>query len=233
MSAIATAPITAPQAADADDAVLLAALRRGEEAAFVTLLDRYGSLMLRVALTHVRTRAVAEEVVQETWLGVLSGLDRFEGRSSLKTWIFRILTNRAKTRGERESRTMPFSSLAPDDEPYSGAVGHDRFLPASHPAWPGHWASPPADWRTIPDERLLAGETLEHVACAIRALPSRQQEVLVLRDVEGWDTDEVCDTLGLSEGNQRVLLHRARARVRNDMESYFDEVREEPWAMPA
>jgi RNA polymerase sigma-70 factor (ECF subfamily) len=222
MSGIATAPITAPQAADTDDAVLLAALRRGEEDAFVTLLDRYGSLMLRVALTHVRTRAVAEEVVQETWLGVLSGLDRFEGRSSLKTWIFRILTNRAKTRGERESRTMPFSSLVPDDEPYSGAVDHDRFLPASHPAWPGHWASPPVDWRTIPDERLLAGETLEHVACAIRALPPRQQRVLVLHDVEGWDADEVCDTLGLSEGNQRVLLHRARARIRSDMESYLE-----------
>jgi RNA polymerase sigma-70 factor (ECF subfamily) len=203
-----------------DDALAAEALRRGDEAAFAALVERYGGLMLRVALSHVRTRAVAEEVVQETWLGVLCGLDGFEGRSSLKTWIFRILTNRAKTRGEREARCTPFSALAaPDDD---RAVDPDRFLPADHAQWPGHWASPPADWRTIPDERLLARETLEHLRGAIERLPARQQEVLVLRDVEGWDPEEVCDALDLSEGNQRVLLHRARARVRNDLEQYLD-----------
>ncbi|HSD76907.1 MAG TPA: RNA polymerase sigma factor [Solirubrobacteraceae bacterium] len=213
------------------DEVLLAALRRGDEAAFVALVERYSPLMLRVALTHVRSRAVAEEVVQESWMGVLSGLGRFEGRSSLKTWIFRILTNRAKTRGERESRCTPFSALGGDDGDDGPAVDPDRFLPASHPQWPGHWASPPADWRTVPDERLLAGETLEHLARAIDDLPARQQQVLVLRDVEGWDSDEVCAALGLTEGNQRVLLHRARARVRRSLAPYLDGLAEEAaWA---
>ena len=213
------------------DEVLLAALRRGDEAAFVALVERYNPLMLRVALTHVRSRAVAEEVVQESWMGVLSGLGRFEGRSSLKTWIFRILTNRAKTRGERESRCTPFSALGGDDGDDGPAVDPDRFLPASHPRWPGHWASPPADWRTVPDERLLAGETLEHLARAIDDLPARQQQVLVLRDVEGWDSDEVCAALGLTEGNQRVLQPRARARVRRSLAPYLDGLAEEAaWA---
>jgi RNA polymerase sigma-70 factor, ECF subfamily len=202
-----------------DDA-LLGALRRGDEAAFAMLVQRHGALMMRVALTHVRSRAVAEEVVQETWLGVVSGLDGFEGRSSLKTWILRILGNRAKTRGEREARTTPFSALA--DRHDDHAVDPDCLLPAGDSRWPDHWASPPTDWRTIPDERLLARETLEHVRGAIERLPARQRDVLVLRDVEGWDAEEVCDRLDLSEGNQRVLLHRARASVRNDLEQELD-----------
>src|SRR5512144_269460 len=167
------------------EAALVARLRDGDESAFSELIDSYGATMLRVARMYVRDRAVAEEVVQETWLAVLNGIDRFEGRSSLKTWIFRILTNRAKTRGERESRCTPFSALGGDDGDDGPAVDPDRFLPASHPRWPGHWASPPADWRTVPDKRLLAGETLEHLARAIGDLPARQQQVLVLRDVEG------------------------------------------------
>jgi RNA polymerase sigma-70 factor (ECF subfamily) len=182
------------------DEALLTALRLGDEAAFETLVERYGELMLRVALTHVRSRAVAEEVVQECWMGVLSGLDRFEGRSSLKTWIFRILTNRAKTRGERESRCTPFSALGRD--------GDD---------WPC-----PQDQRTAPDERLIARESLQPIKRAIGALPARQQKVLVLRDLEGWDSGEVCEALGLSEGNQRVLLHRARTGVRAAMGSSRD-----------
>jgi RNA polymerase sigma-70 factor (ECF subfamily) len=199
---------------------LLARLRDGDEDAFMEIVDAYGPLMLRMALGHVRTRAVAEEVVQEAWLGVLDGLDRFEGRSSLKTWILRILVNRAKTRGAREARCVPFSSLGPvDDE--APAVDPARFLDADHPRWPGHWGAAPQSWAGVPDERLLARETLEHLRRAIEALPTRHREVIVLRDVEGWDSGEVCAALGLSEGNQRVLLHRARSRVRAQLDAYL------------
>jgi RNA polymerase sigma-70 factor, ECF subfamily len=199
---------------------LLARLRSGDERAFMELVDAYGPLMLRMALGHVRTRAVAEEVVQEAWLGVLAGLDRFEGRASLKTWILRILVNRAKSRGEREARCVPFSSLEEpgDEEP---AVDPARFLPAEHAQWPRHWASPPQSWASVPEERLFAQEALELIGRAIRELPPRQQEVIVLRDVEGWDSGEVCEALALSEGNQRVLLHRARSKVRAGLERHF------------
>jgi len=206
------------------DAELLARLRAGDEEAFMTLVDKYGPLMLRIALTHVRTRAVAEEVVQEAWLGVLQGLDRFEGRSSLKTWILRIVANRARTRGEREARSVPLSSLGPDageDEP---AVDPDRFMPADHPMYPGGWSIPPHSWARMPEEKLLAAESLQQVRAAIAKLPPRQQEVIVLRDVEGWDPEEVSQALELSPGNQRVLLHRARSKVRADLEHYFEGV---------
>jgi len=153
---------------------------------------------------------------------VLSGIDRFEARSSIKTWIFRILTNRAKTRGEREARIVPFSSLASADDDDGPAVDPDRFLAPEHPQWPGHWASPPSDWRTIPEERLVGRETQEHLRAAIADLPERQQLVMVMRDVEGWSPEEVCCALGISEGNQRVLLHRARAKLRNALEPYLD-----------
>jgi RNA polymerase sigma-70 factor (ECF subfamily) len=199
---------------------LLARLRDGDEDAFMEIVDAYGPLMLRMALGHVRTRAVAEEVVQETWLGVLDGLDRFEGRSSLKTWILRILVNRAKTRGAREARCVPFSSLGPADDE-APAVDPARFVGVDHPHWPGHWAAAPQSWAGVPDERLLARETLEHLRRAIEALPARHREVIVLRDVEGWDSGEVCAALGLSEGNQRVLLHRARSRVRAQLDAYL------------
>jgi RNA polymerase sigma-70 factor (ECF subfamily) len=202
-------PATAPPGAHrplhaTSDEALLGALRRGDEDAFAALVDRYSPLMLRVALTHVRSRAVAEEVVQESWLGVIHGLDRFEARSSLKTWIFRILTNRAKTRGERESRCTPFSSLTGGEEDDGRAL-----------------ASPPTDHRTVPHDRLMAREARCHLKIAIDGLPARQQQVLVLRDVEGWDAQEVCNALAVSEGNQRVLLHRARARVRRELERYL------------
>src|SRR3954449_10321345 len=169
-----------------EDSELITRLRAGDEDAFMTLVDKYGPLMLRIALGYVRTRAVAEEVVQESWLGVLQGLDRFEGRSSLKTWILRIVANRARTRGEREARSVPLSSLAPavgEDEP---AVDPERFLPRDHPTYPGAWAIPPHSWAGLPEERLLAAETLEQVGAAIAKLPPRQQEVITLRDVEGW-----------------------------------------------
>ena len=207
------------------DAALLERLRAGDERAFVTLVERYQPLMLRVALGYVRTPAVAEEVVQETWLGVLDGLHRFEGRSTLKTWLFRILTNRAKTRGEREARCTPLSCVAGNGDDDDGpAVDPDRFLGADHPRWPGHWAASPADWARMPDERLLARETMGLLREAIAALPARQQEVMVLRDIEGWSADEVCDALGLSEVNQRVLLHRGRSKVRQALESYLEPV---------
>jgi RNA polymerase sigma-70 factor (ECF subfamily) len=203
----------------AEDRELVAALRRRDEEAFVALVERYGPMMRRVAQHYVRTPAVAEEVVQETWCAVLTGIDRFEGRARLKTWLFRILVNRAMRRGQREARCVPFSSLAGADEAQEGAVPAERFLGAGDPRWPGHWASPPQAW---PEERLLARETVGLVREAIARLPIRQRDVVVLRDVEGWDPTEVCDALGLSEGNQRVLLHRGRSRVREALERHLD-----------
>jgi RNA polymerase sigma-70 factor (ECF subfamily) len=194
-------------------------LRDGDEGTFATLVDRYQPMMLRVARLYVRDRAVAEEVVQETWLAVLEGIDRFEGRSSLKTWIFRILTNRAKTRGAREARVLPFSALAADAERDEPAVDPDRFLGPDSQT-PQAWASPPRGW---PEERLLAAETRSVVADAIEGLPESQREVIRLRDVEGWAPDEVTAALEISDGNQRVLLHRARSKVRAALEDYFDE----------
>jgi RNA polymerase sigma-70 factor, ECF subfamily len=208
-------------ASDADLA-LVEALRRGDETAFMMLVDRYQPSMLRIARMYVSTRAVAEEVVQEAWLGVLKGLDTFEGRSSLRTWIFRILTNIAKTRGQRESRSAPFSSVwAPssEDEP---AVDPDRFI-ADGQDWAGGWARPPAPWETEPEQRLLSEETLSKVRAAIDALPTNQREVIRLRDVLGWTSQEVCNALEISETNQRVLLHRARSKVRRALEGYLGQ----------
>jgi RNA polymerase sigma-70 factor, ECF subfamily len=203
------------------DAELLARLRCGDEAAFLELVDKYGPVMKRLALTYVRTASVADEVVQDAWLGVLRSLDRFEGRASLRTWLMRILANRARTRGAREARCVPFSSLVDDDEDESPAVPPERFQ-GPEGCFPGHWAASPTDWRTIPEARLLAQETLACVGEAMRQLPGRQQEVIVLRDVEGWSAEEVCEALGLSPANQRVLLHRARSRVRGALEAYLE-----------
>jgi len=205
----------------AEEKSLIAALRRGDEAAFEALVDAYGPAMLRVARSFVRSAAVAEEVVQEAWLGVLRGLDRFEERSSLKTWIFRILTNVAKTRGEREGRSTPFSALTPEGTE-EAAVDPDRFFPPGHSS-AGAWASPPHPWEDVPEERLLSNETVAALDRAIEALPGSQQTVITLRDVEGWSAEEVCNVLGITETNQRVLLHRARSRVRRALEQYFDE----------
>jgi RNA polymerase sigma-70 factor, ECF subfamily len=206
----------------AEDQELLEALRRGEEAAFVRLVESLHGSMLRLAMLHVGDRAVAEEVVQEAWLGVLKQLNRFEGRSSLKTWVLRIVSNRAKTRAVRERRTVPFSALAgADPEADEPLVDPDRFLPGGH-RWAGHWASPPASWREVPEDLLLSRETMGEVERAVAALPATQQAVLVLRDVEGLSAAEACQLLGLTEGNQRVLLHRCRAKVRATLERYLD-----------
>jgi RNA polymerase sigma-70 factor, ECF subfamily len=226
---MALARQTAPEAnlvtlvASTDDLYLLEQLRSGNEASFVSLIDRYASTMLRLAMVYVKARAIAEEVVQETWMAVLEGLNRFEGRSSLKTWLFRILTNCAITRAQREGRSIPFSSLEDMDTDHAEhAVDPDQFLPADH-RWSGHWVSFPSNWQEMPEERLLSQETRAHLEKAIKALPPNQRDIIILRDIEGWTSVEICGFLGISEVNQRVLLHRARSKVRNVLEKYFQE----------
>ena len=202
-----------------EEADLVARLRAGDERAFEALVERHYGMMLAVARGYVRTRAVAEEVVQEAWVGVLNGIARFEGRSSLRTWIMRIVVNIAITRGEREARTIPFSTLAPEgDEP---AVDPDRFRDESD-GFPGHWRAYPANWAAVPDDALLSRETLDVVMGAIEELPDAQRVVITMRDVAGCSAEEVCGTLDVSEGNQRVLLHRARSHVRNALERHLD-----------
>jgi len=198
-----------------EEAHLVAALRARDEAAFRELIRMYGAGMLRVAQMYVSSRAVAEEVVQEAWLGVLKGIDRFEGRSSLKTWLFRIVANTAKTRGVREARSVPFSAFASDED--EATVSPDRFL-GSGTGFPGHWAAPPS---RLPEGSLLAAETMNVVQRAIDRLPPAQRAVLTMRDVEGFEADEVCNALDVTETNQRVLLHRARAKVRAALEEYL------------
>ena len=198
-----------------DDAVLIAALRAGDEAAFGELDDRYYGPMQRVARQYVATKEAAEDVVQETFLGVIQGIDRFEGRSSLKTWIFRILVNRARTRGEREGRTRPFSALALGLDADEPAVDPDRF--AAEGRWAGYWSAPPsAD--VLPEASVLVAELGSELRAVIDGLPPAQRTVLELRDVQGLSAAEVCDLLELSEANQRVLLHRARSKARAALE---------------
>lgn len=190
----------------------------------MTVLNRYYTPLLRLARVYLPDQTAAEEVVQETWIGLLQGIGRFEERSSLKTWLFHILMNRAKTHAQREGRSIPFSSLpGADDEQADGGIELDRFLPLDDPQWPGGWKSFPQSWDEIPEERLLSLETRSHIEQAIQALPPAQREVITLRDVEGWTSDEVCDFLGISQANQRVLLHRARVQVRRALEQYLTE----------
>jgi RNA polymerase sigma-70 factor (ECF subfamily) len=210
-----------PGTSDGGDADLVESLRRGDEATFARLVDELSPALLRVAQMHVPSRAVAEEVVQETWLGVLKGIDSFEGRSSLKTWIFRILLNTAKTKGERERRTVPFSIIRRRreegrDEP---AVDPDRFQ-GRRGEQPGAWSRPPQEWS--PDEKLESDATRRVLLDAIAALPIRQREVITLRDINGWSAEEARNALDVSETNQRVLLHRARSKVRGALERHFD-----------
>lgn len=171
--------------------------------------------MLRLALSHVQRRAVAEEIVQEAWLTVLRSLDRYEGRSPLRTWVLGIVINLARSRARVERRSLPLSSQL--DGP---VVDPSRFYDANHPRWPHHWAEAPIAWRT-PEDELLARETRSVILGAIDALPESQRDVLVLRDIEGLTGTEVCNILGLTGTHQRVLLHRARSRVRAALERYF------------
>jgi RNA polymerase sigma-70 factor (ECF subfamily) len=197
---------------------LIDRLRAGDEAAFAELMRRYGASMLRIAQLYVRSRSVAEEVVQETWLAVFKGIGRFEGRSSLKTWLFRILTNTAKTRAIREGRSIPFSALAGDEED-GPSVDADRFM-GPEERFPGHWSAPPSSWGE-PEDRLLASETLDVITAEIDKLPPAQALVITMRDVEGFSSEEVCNALDITETNQRVLLHRARSKVRRALEEYL------------
>jgi RNA polymerase sigma-70 factor (ECF subfamily) len=176
--------------------------------------------MLNVASAYVQSSAVAEEVVQEAWLGVLMGIERFEGRSSLKTWVMRILTNCAQRRRDQERRTIPFSDLHPSDGDSDTAVDPARFRAGNDP-WPGHWRLAPHSWSGIPEAQLLSRELRQHLRSVIDGLPRQQRQVIVLRDVAGLSSAEVCDALAITEVNQRVLLHRARSRVRATIERYL------------
>ncbi len=204
-----------------DESELIASLRAGDEASFVRLVELYNAGMIRVARMYVRDRSIAEEVAQEAWLGVLRGLDRFQARSSLKTWIFRILLNCARARAGREQRSIPFSAageaLIEGAEP---AVDASRFRGPGDP-YHGGWVSFPASWGRTPEQRVLSGEVQQLVGAAIDQLPPAQREVVVMRDVQGWSAEEVCQLLQVSESNQRVLLHRGRSKLRCALAHYL------------
>ncbi len=205
--------------ATADDQRIIAGLRAGSEAVFAEMVDKYHGSLVRVAMRYTPSRAVAEEVVQDTWIGVIEGIDRFEGRSTVKTWFYRILIYRARARGERERRTTPMSALANDDS--TPSVPTERFR-GSDALWAGHWATPPQRWDGDAEERLLAGEAREIIDAVIADLPPAQRDVIVMRDLSQFSAAEVCDLLDVTEANQRVLLHRARSRVRAALEQYLD-----------
>lgn len=201
---------------------LIDALRRGDQQAFAKIVDDLSPGLLRLAMAHVPSRAVAEEVLQDTWLGVINGIDRFEGRSSLRTWIYRILLNNARTKGVRERRTLPFSYFRRraeegGDEP---ALEPERFQGRRGEA-PGGWARPPIEWAS-PEERLASNEARQVMLEAIAALPPRQREVITIRDLQGLSAEEARNALDVSETNQRVLLHRARSKVRAALERYYE-----------
>jgi RNA polymerase sigma-70 factor (ECF subfamily) len=208
---------------NASDAELVEALRRGDQDAYAALVEELTPALTRLAMAHVPSRAVAEEVVQDTWLGVINGIDRFQGRSALRTWIFQILLNTARTRGKREKRVLPFASLRRRaeegrDEP---AVDADRFQ-GRRGEHPGHWSRPPAEWSS-PEERLAQDAATRVMLETIASLPPRQREVITLRDIQGYSAAEARNALGVSETNQRVLLHRARSKVRAALEEFMNE----------
>jgi len=210
--------IDSASAAPSDEKVV-AGLRAGDERTFRDLFACNYPVMKRVARGYVDSEAGAEEVVQETWMAIMTGIDRFEGRSALSTWMFSILTHQAKSHSAHERRALPFSSIAPRDVE-EAIVDPDRFQKDDE-AWPGHWATPPRPWQK-PDRRLLSLEARELLKKALPELPERQRLIVALRDVEGLSAEEVCDLLGLSQENQRVLLHRGRSRLRAALEGYFD-----------
>lgn len=204
----------------------LEALRTGDQDAFRELVEQHQSVLLRLAVTYVPNRAVAEEVVQETWLAALRGLHGFEGRASLRTWLVRILLNVARRRAGTEARTVPFSGLAPSQSVEESAVDPARFFRQGPNA--GHWTSIPDDWAHVPETRLLSAETQQVVSRSVDRLPASQREVITLRDLEGWSAAEVTQALSITDGNQRVLLHRARAKVRKALEDYLSPPTTDP-----
>jgi RNA polymerase sigma-70 factor (ECF subfamily) len=199
-----------------DDAGLVERLRAGDEAEFAALVDQYHASFVRLAVGYVRDRSIAEEVAQEAWLGILRGLHQFAGRASFKTWMFRIVVNCAKHRAVRETRCVAFSECwdAPTAEDASDLAVPAEWFRGSRDRWPGGWLVFPGDWGAEPEQRLMSAETRSQLAAMIERLPFRQRQVLVLRDVDGLSAGEVCETLQLSESNQRVLLHRARSTLR-------------------
>jgi RNA polymerase sigma-70 factor (ECF subfamily) len=213
-------PVT-EHAQDADEMELLAGLRAGDERAFATLVERYHLGMIRFAQQYVPDRSIAEDVAQEAWLQVLRGLERFEGRSTLKTWIFGIVLNCARARARRDRRTVPFSVVASmGNDPFEPAVEASRFR-APGEQYAGRWVSFPASWGDAPDRRMLAAEARRYLQDAIDALPPNQREVVVLRDVQGMSAEQACTVLQLSDSNQRVLLHRGRSKLRRAIAHYL------------
>jgi RNA polymerase sigma-70 factor, ECF subfamily len=210
-----------------EEPALVDALRRGDEDAFARLVGEHHASLRRVARLYVANAAIADEVVQDTWLGVIRGIWAFEGRSSLKTWIFRILVNRARTRAVRESRRAPFTGTLPmeSDDEAEPSVSPEHFLSVDDASASGHWARPPRDPGLSPERSLLTKELGEKLRTVIDALPSNLRIVLWLRDVEGWSSEEVCNALAIQETNQRVLLHRARSRARGALEPYLEGAR--------
>ena len=206
--------------AHAHEAIVAAALRRGDERAFSRLVEEHHAALIRLATQYVASAAIAEEVVQETWVTFVQSLERFEGRSSLKTWLFGTLLNCARNRRRKEVRSVPFSSLWDPSEPAEPAFDPSCFRPEGVP-WAGNWVVPFKSFGEDAERKLLQGELREKLRAAIDMLPPAQREVITLRDLEGFQSDEVCELLGLSEANQRVLLHRARARVRATIEAYL------------
>lgn len=211
-------PAPQPSGLAKGEAALLARLRRGDEGAFDELVNRHHGALIRMAMSHVADREVAEEVVQDTWMAVIESLDRFEGRSSLRTWIFGILIHKAKDRGVREKRHTTFSAFESYDDDNEEAVDPSRFQQSGE--WAGHWAFPPQPWDDQTPEKLLANQQAVHaMQQAIEALPTTLKEVLILRDVEGVEAKEVCELLKITETNLYVRLHRARERVRVAVET--------------
>jgi RNA polymerase sigma-70 factor (ECF subfamily) len=207
-----------------NDERLAGQLRDRDEAAFTQVVDAWSPGMLRLARSFVTTDASAQEVVQDTWIAVIRGVGVFEGRSSLKTWAFRILVNTAKRRGERESRIVPWSSWAAEESDLRPTVDPARFQGPTE-EYPGHWREFPKAWPS-PETQALAAEIRDTLSAAVRELPARQRIVITLRDIEGYTADEVCVILDITAANQRVLLHRARGIVRGRLEAYFDSTHE-------
>jgi RNA polymerase sigma-70 factor (ECF subfamily) len=211
---------------ETDERRLIASLRSGDECAFTAVVARYQVAMTRVARGFVHDEATAEDVVQEAWLGILNGLAAFEGRGSLKSWIFAIVVNRAKTRATREGRSTPFSSLVSlETSGTEPAVDPDRFLDATA-KWPGHWSQPPVAWGADPEACLLHSETMAQLKRILDDLPPAQRTVISLRDIAGQDAESICNALGITETNMRVLLHRARSKVRGSLERYLTNTEE-------
>lgn len=215
-SGILVTPTTMTSSPESADAARLAALRAGDERAFAGLVDELSPRMLKLSRVYLPGSALAEEAVQEAWIVVLERLDRFEGRSSLSTWILGIVLNVARARGRHELRSRPFSSVSADDGPI---IDPDRFLPPDHERWPGHWAIAPPPW---PERAVETADAAQVIRETIATLPQAQRAVITLRDMIGCTPQETCNVLGLTDTNHRVLLHRARTKVRAALEAAFD-----------